>query len=187
MLRSEKVLKLLLIGDGGTGKTSLRQRFLGEGFKKDYIMTIGADFAIYKYESKKHGNVKLQIWDLAGQSHFSAVRPPFYAGCHGLIFVYDVTNLDTLENAQDWLREALKFAGKPVPVGYLANKTDIRKKGNRSHITKTRGRRIVKKVHDDFKLTKFPLVFFETSAKTGINVAESFLALTDTILDPLLK
>ena len=185
MLRSQKILKILLIGDGAVGKTALRERFLGQGFKTDYLMTVGADFAIHKYESDKHGSVKLQIWDLAGQSHFSSVRPPFYQGAAGVVLVFDVTNLETIENTQDWMREALKYIGKPVPFGFIGNKIDIREKGNKAHITKVRGRRILKKVQKDFKLSKFPFVYFETSAKTGENVEDAFVAITETILDPV--
>ncbi|MFW9929785.1 MAG: GTP-binding protein [Candidatus Thorarchaeota archaeon] len=185
MLKSEIILKLLLIGDGGTGKTSLRERFLGKGFKSDYMMTIGADFAIYKFENGEYEKpCKLQIWDLAGQSHFSGVRPAFYSGCHGLLYVYDVTNIDSLEDTTDWLREALKYIGKPVPIVYLGNKIDLRERGNKSHITKLKGKKILRKIHNDFNLNKYPFNFNETSAKTGVNVKESFLMLSDAILKP---
>ena len=76
------VFKVVLIGDGGVGKSTLRRRFMGETFKAQYIMTIGADFSAKVIELGGR-RVKFVIWDLAGQPHFREVRADFYRGASG--------------------------------------------------------------------------------------------------------
>jgi GTPase SAR1 family protein len=89
--------KICLLGDGGVGKTSLRERFLGKGFQSGYILTIGADFAVQDLNIDGQ-QYKFQIWDLAGQQRFSAVRALYYKGSHGAILVFDNTRPESLYN-----------------------------------------------------------------------------------------
>ncbi len=71
---NRRIYKVSLLGDGGVGKTSLRKRYLGEGFKQNYMATIGADFAIKKLNEE--GNDIIQIWDLAGQQRLVLFEKP---------------------------------------------------------------------------------------------------------------
>jgi len=82
-----------VVGDGGVGKTSMVLRYCENAFKDNYIMTIGSNFSTKQVELEEYPNylVKLQLWDLAGQKHFSFVRPPFYRGATATVFVFDIT------------------------------------------------------------------------------------------------
>lgn len=66
-------MKIVLAGDGAVGKTAIRERYLGKGFSSNYMMTIGADFAL-KEAHVREKSIKFQIWDLAGQPRFGTVR-----------------------------------------------------------------------------------------------------------------
>ena len=183
MLQPSIVLKVLLLGDGAVGKTALRERYLGRGFQSTYLMTIGADFALHKFE-REGKQVKIQIWDLAGQDRFQVVRAPYYSGAHGALLVYDVTRKETLENIDTWITEALKNAGKVIPFAFIWNKTDIRNSKDTTHLSQKEGKSAVKKLVEKHKLKDFPIIYYETSAKTGENVAKGFESLTEAILKP---
>ncbi|MFV2014680.1 MAG: Rab family GTPase, partial [Candidatus Heimdallarchaeota archaeon] len=88
---------MTLLGDAAVGKTSLRKKFMGEGFKKSYGMTIGADFAVYKM-----AGYTLHIWDLAGQIRFSRILKAYYVGTVGSLIVFDVTNKESFHNLPSW-------------------------------------------------------------------------------------
>ncbi len=101
IMSSFLTFKIVLLGDGAVGKTSLRSKFMGEGFEADYMLTIGVDFAT-KDVSKDGKNFKAQIWDLAGQERFKFLQEKFLKGTQGILFVYDVNRMDSLESAIDW-------------------------------------------------------------------------------------
>lgn len=90
-------LKLTLLGDPAVGKTSLRLRYMGKGFRKQYISTTGTDFSIQFYK-----NYRLQIWDLAGQDNFKKVIKSYIKGSKGIMLLFDVTNPESLNNLDTW-------------------------------------------------------------------------------------
>jgi len=98
------VLKVVLIGDGAVGKTSIRNRFMGYGFETSHLMTLGADFSL-KEVNRGDEIWKFQIWDLAGQEMFQQVRARFYQGAMGALLVFDITRKQTFLNITNWLNE----------------------------------------------------------------------------------
>lgn len=165
--------KIVLLGDGAVGKTSLRSKYMGEGFQGDYLLTIGVDFAT-KDVSKDGKDFKAQIWDLAGQERFKFLQEKFLKGTQGILFVYDVNRVESLESAIDWFYEVEKEVKKPVPVVILGNKIDTIPEDKRGHLPK------------EIKLEAwggkqvFPIL--NTSAKTGENVDQAFNNLINAIL-----
>mmetsp|Transcript_38799 Transcript_38799/g.122288 ORF Transcript_38799/g.122288 Transcript_38799/m.122288 type:complete len:127 (-) Transcript_38799:624-1004(-) len=83
------LVKLLLIGDSGVGKSCLLLRFSDDSFTTSFITTIGIDFKIRTIEQEGK-RLKLQIWDTAGQERFRTITTAYYRGAMGILLVYDV-------------------------------------------------------------------------------------------------
>jgi small GTP-binding protein len=184
-------MKVCLLGDGAVGKTALRERYLGKQFSSGYVMTIGADFAVKKTEIKSDGEsgsqtVKFQIWDLAGQPRFNSVRELYYKGSHGGLLVFDITRRDSFNNLNAWVEELYKNSGRGnMPITLLGNKVDLRDE-TEDPVTEEEAREYIKVLKKQYNI-EFEVPYLETSAKTGVNVEESFNLLAITIRDHLTK
>ncbi|MHA2362745.1 MAG: GTP-binding protein [Candidatus Hodarchaeales archaeon] len=179
-------LKLCLLGDGAVGKTSLRRTYLGQGFKTEYLETLGADFALktLKYKDKDgkfDGTFKFQIWDLAGQPRFNQLRTTFYYGSQAALILYDITNPSSLDSVDRWLKELWTHNGKgsDIPVVIIGNKIDLREQIDQP-LSPEDGKLLAEKLSEK---SKFFIPFLETSAKTGENVEEAFQLITQTFID----
>lgn len=148
--------KVVVLGDGGVGKTTLILRYTEKRFREDYIPTIGVQWTVKEID--RDGNhIKLLLWDLAGQAQFSRIRRGFYEGSNAAIVVFDVTNVESLNHVGDWLQEIQKNCGT-IPCFLLGNKIDL-----------VDMRRVTRDM-----VTGFKMPYFETSAKTGENVLDLF-------------
>ena len=174
---SQRIFKITLLGEGAVGKTSLRRRYLGEGFTKGYSMTIGADFAVKKVyiEGVEY---TLQIWDLAGQQRFSAVREVYYRGTSGSLLVFDITRPETYEAIPNWLHELIRNnKNRIVPMVLIGNKADIRDT-NPYSVPREYAEQYAESLA---KWSGFEVPYIETSAKTGENVESAFETLAKQI------
>jgi len=172
------LFKIVLIGDGGVGKTTLRRRWMGEGFATSYILTVGADFAVKTLNTPYGHEVKFQIWDLGGQPHFKEVRKTFYAGTAGALVVYDVADRKSYNNVFGWIEEMLKHVNKKVPIVLVGNKIDLRDSVPDA-ITTEEGIKLRKEIIEKYGLE---VLFIETSAKTGENVDRAFQGMAKLLL-----
>jgi small GTP-binding protein len=173
--------KVCLIGDGYVGKTSIRRKYIGEGFRSNYIPTLGVDFA-QKYTETKDGNARLVIWDIAGQTQFQSLRRRYYEGCSGLILVFSVVDRESFDNASKWLVEAHGFIEEFPPLLIVANKIDLRTYyPEEDLISREEGEEFTKKISEQLNA---PSIFIETSALTGENIDEAFNRLTNIMIDP---
>lgn len=177
------LIKLVLVGDGAVGKTALKERYLGKGFTSNYLMTIGADFAV-KDITLDSKNAKFQIWDLAGQERFNTVRSLYYSGAHGAVLVFDTTRAESFANTEKWCLELRKNlrTNKPIPMVLLGNKIDLRDPNNPTHITTEMGEKITEKLSNILQNDNVEVIYLETSAKTGENVNHAFHLLAEKIL-----
>lgn len=173
--------KICLLGDGGVGKTSLRERFLGKGFQSGYILTIGADFAVQD-KTIDGEQVKFQIWDLAGQQRFSAVRALYYKGSHGAIMVFDRTRPDSLYNLENWKKELFTNVGREIPFILLGNKSDLPNAVENGVLN-----RFIQKSQTEISDIQYEIKYLDTSAKSGLNVTEAFESLGRTIKEYIIK
>jgi small GTP-binding protein len=166
--------KAVLIGDPAVGKTSIRRKYLGEGFISSHIATIGVDFA-QKYVHQGGETHRLIIWDLAGQHSFESVRKHYYQGCSSLIFVYSIIDRESFDNASRWLVETYKYLGEIPPTAIIGNKVDLKSDYSENEIvTRKEGREFAEYFTDKLGV---PSIFGETSAKTGEYIQDAFIEL----------
>lgn len=171
--------KVCLIGDGYVGKTSIRRKYLKEGFKRSYIPTLGVDFA-QKSLVYKGTPTNLVIWDIAGQVAFQNLRRRYYEGSSGIILIYAVDDRKSFDDATKWLVEAHGFMEELPPIMIVANKLDLRDTLRQEDIITTEeGEAFTESVNQKLNTRS---VFIETSAKTGRNIDETFETLTGMMM-----
>lgn len=123
----EYLFKYIIIGDSGVGKSCILQRFIEDTFNPNLENTIGVEFGA-KMVTIKDTNIKLQIWDTAGQEAFQSITRSYYRSAAGALLVYDITSTESFENVAKWLEEA-RINGNPEMVLCLvANKCDLEEK-----------------------------------------------------------
>merc|ERR1712167_316919 len=166
----DMLIKLLLIGDSGVGKSCLLCRYSDDVFNSNFITTIGIDFKIRTIELDG-AKIKLQIWDTAGQERFRTITQAYYRGAMVILLVYDVTDDKTFNNIRTWMRNIEQHANEQVVKILLGNKSDMPEK---KMVTKEQGEQLAE---------EFDIQFFETSAKTNENVEEAFTAIARAIKD----
>ncbi|KAJ4708422.1 Ras-related protein [Melia azedarach] len=153
--------KLVLLGDMGTGKTSLVLRFVKGQFYDFQESTIGAAF-FTQVLSLNEATIKFDIWDTAGQERYHSLAPMYYRGAAAAVVVYDITSMDSFQRAKKWVQE-LQRQGNPNLIMFLvANKVDLEDK------------RTVNTEDGEQYAKENGLSFLETSAKTAHNVNELF-------------
>lgn len=169
----QKTFKVVLLGDGSVGKTSLRHQYLGLGFNSRSSMTIGADFAVKRVKDKT-----IQIWDLAGQARFKSVREVYYQGAVGAIIVFDVTRKKTFKAVPKWLKELLiNNKDEIIPIILVGNKVDLRQT---NHVQREEGEQYAKSLTE---WAGFPIPYIETSAKIDLNVDKVFATLISNMVN----
>ncbi|OUZ99930.1 Small GTPase superfamily [Macleaya cordata] len=153
--------KLVLLGDMGTGKTSLVLRFVKGQFFDYQESTIGAAF-FTQILSLNEATVKFDIWDTAGQERYHSLAPMYYRGAAAAVIVYDITSMDSFGRAKKWVEE-LQRQGNPNMVMVLV--------GNKADLEATR--KVVTEEGEQYAKEN-GMFFMESSAKTAQNVNEIF-------------
>ncbi|KAL9224038.1 hypothetical protein vseg_000113 [Gypsophila vaccaria] len=153
--------KLVLLGDVGTGKTSLVLRFVKGQFYDCQESTIGAAF-FTEVVSLNEATVKFDIWDTAGQERYQSLAPMYYRGAASAIVVYDITNEKSFEKAKRWVEELQRQGSPHMFIVLAGNKADL-----------DNNRQVDAEVGEQYA-SENGLHFFETSAKTAQNVNELF-------------
>jgi len=168
----EYLFKILVVGDIGTGKTSIIKRYVHNIFSMHYKSTIGVEFALKVINWDPKTEIRLQLWDIAGQERFGNMTRVYYKEAVGAMVVFDVTRIATFEAAAKWKSDidskvTVGIEEKPIPVILLANKIDLGK----DVFVKTATQM------DQYCKENSFAGWFETSAKdnTGIDKAAKFL------------
>lgn len=167
----EFVFKIVILGDGAVGKTSLINQFVESSFNEDYKPTLGANI-VRKDVNLDNTKVRLIMWDLAGQEKYRVVRSMYFQGCEGALLVYDVTRYHTLDSINNkWLKDYKKHVKKKGAYVLISNKTDLK---DQVAVPTERGKELAIKIKASH--------FIETSAKLGENIEEAFSLLVNQIL-----
>ncbi|KAJ1758840.1 GTP-binding nuclear protein gsp1/Ran [Coemansia sp. RSA 1807] len=151
--------KLVLVGDGGTGKTTFVKRHLSGEFEKRYIATIGVEVHPLLFTTTK-GKILFNTWDTAGQEKFGGLRDGYYIQGQCAIIMFDVTSRITYKNVPNWHRDLVRVCDN-VPIVLCGNKVDIKE-------------RKVKAKTITFHRKK-NLQYYDISAKSNYNFEKPFL------------
>ncbi|XP_037685333.1 ras-related protein Rab-28 isoform X2 [Choloepus didactylus] len=124
----DRQLKIVVLGDGTSGKTSLATCFAQETFEKQYKQTIGLDFFLRRITLPGNLNVTLQVWDIGGQTIGGKMLDKYIYGAQGILLVYDITNYQSFENLEDWYTVVKKVSEESETqplVALVGNKIDL--------------------------------------------------------------
>ena len=162
------VFKILTIGDGGVGKTSILRRYVENKFLKHHLSTIGIDFLSKTLEIKDK-EIKLKIWDTAGQERYRQITSHIYKDADGIILVFDVTSEESFNQITDWMDQIKNNVSKEeINLILIGNKCDL-------------ADRMVEKERGEEMAEKLKIKYFETSALTGQGINEAFEELAKQI------
>ncbi|KAL0021558.1 hypothetical protein WJX77_008815 [Trebouxia sp. C0004] len=168
--------KLVILGDGAVGKTSLSLRFSEDKFSKSYKQTIGVDFFLKQLTLPGDKRVAVQLWDIGGQTIASRMVSNYIYGAQAILLTYDITNFQSFRDLEDWMSVVQKvYTQADMPyLAILANKADL-----------THMRTVRPAQHTEFADLHKMHSFF-VSAKTGDNVATAFYRIVADIADVIL-
>jgi small GTP-binding protein len=161
-------LKIVVVGDSGVGKTCLLLRYVRDIYDPDTQSTLGVEFMTKIIETEKN-RIQLQLWDTAGQELFRSVTRGYYRGSAGAFLVFDITNHDSFEHVGRWLHDVKEVARSDVVTILLGNKVDLEAE-----------RDVAREEAEEFARAN-KMRYFETSAKTGGQIADAIQAIVAVI------
>ncbi|KAL9056841.1 MAG: hypothetical protein Q9162_002712 [Coniocarpon cinnabarinum] len=209
-------VKLVLLGEAAVGKSSLVLRFVNNDFQENKEPTIGAAFLTQKTHLPTR-TIKFEIWDTAGQERFASLAPMYYRNAQAALVAYDVTKASSLTKARHWVAELQRQASPGIVICLVGNKLDLvddedttsdapatssnndgaassaeaPEESGKTDTAATEAESGSKRKVSLSEARQFAqeeqLLFFETSAKTGQNVAEVFAAVANAIPESSLK
>ena len=162
-------VKIITLGDGQVGKSSLIIQFIENKFSFTYLSTIGLDFKQKKVTLPNNKEVKIRIFDTAGQERFKSIAVNYIKKADGVLLVYDITSQESFNSVGKWINDIKEAMGDKVCMILVGNKIDLPK-------------RVITKEMGEEKAKDFNIHFFETSCKTGENVEKAFFDLAEQIL-----
>lgn len=177
------LIKLLALGDSGVGKTTFLYRYTDAKFTEEFISTVGIDFREKRvvYHSKNPDGTKqtrgqrvhLQLWDTAGQERFRSLTTAFFRDAMGFLLMFDLTHEESFVNVRSWLSQLQTHAYCEDPtIVLIGNKSDLEE-------------RVVEESSARNLAENLGIRYFETSAKTGENVAEAVEVLLEQVMEEM--
>lgn len=157
--------KVVLLGDGGCGKTTLMKRLVTGEFEKRYIATLGVEVTPLIFETNK-GTIVYSVWDTAGQEKFGGLKSDYYQGSDLAIIFFDVTSRITFLNVNFWENEFKKVC-PDTPIIFVGNKVDIKER-------KVKSREINSRFKGEW--------YFDISAKSNYNFEKPLLQAAKLLL-----
>ncbi|CAJ0605520.1 unnamed protein product [Cylicocyclus nassatus] len=153
--------KVVLLGEGAVGKSSMLMRYVENKFSPRHISTIQASFQSKQVEIDG-AHITLNIWDTAGQEKYHALGPIYYRGSQGALLIYDMTDQRSFERAKIWLKELQRALGDSVVIMIIGNKLDL-----------ARNRTVPLEEAQEYA-SSMGAMYEETSAKEDIGIEHAF-------------
>ena len=166
----EELISIMVLGNSSVGKTSFILRFTENEYKDTYISTIGIDFKI-KYIKINDIRYKVLFYDTAGQERFHSIAPSIIKKVHGIIIMYDITDILSFDSIREIIESIKEEKGKDFPMILIGNKIDLEIE------------RLIKKEEAEELAEKYGMEFFEISNKEGINIEKAGLSIVNKILE----
>ena len=163
-------LKILIVGDSSVGKTNFINRFIENKFNNNYMTTSGIDLKTANLEIKNK-NIRIQIWDTAGQEKYKAITKNLFLKVMGAIIIFDITNEKSFNNLKNWVQMIKEECGPHMTIIIVGNKNDLIEQ---------------RKINEEEVIAyanKQKLDYIETSCKTGENVKKAVTILCEKILE----
>lgn len=189
--------KCVLVGDGGTGKTTFVKRHMTGEFEKKYVATLGVEVHPLVFHTNR-GAIRFNVWDTAGQEKFGGLRDGYYIQGQCAIVMFDVTSRVTYKNVPNWHRDLVRVC-ENIPIVMCGNKVDIKdRKVKAKTIVFHRKKNLqvsifilslgVGELYINIK-TQFPIPqYYDISAKSNYNFEKPFLWLARKLVgDPNLE
>ncbi|XP_032234091.2 ras-related protein Rab-23 [Nematostella vectensis] len=165
----EVAIKVVVVGNGAVGKSSMIQRYCKGIFTKDYKKTIGVDF-LERQISANGEDIRLMLWDTAGQEEFDAITKAYYRGAQACALVFSTVDRDSFEAVESWKTKVEDECGS-IPMVVVQNKIDLIDEA------------VVKPDEAESLAKKLKLKFYRTSVKEDLNVNDVFMYLSERHLD----
>ena len=165
-------IKIITLGNSAVGKSSFILKYTDNSFSQEYLSTLGVDYKHKKIKLKNGKDVRLRIFDTAGQERFKSVSFSFIKKADGVILIYDISDLDSFKAVDNWIKSIRETGKEKLPIILVGNKCDL--SDNKRKISLKEGQD---------KANEFQIPFYETSCKDGINIKEVFEKLVDDIIE----
>lgn len=173
--KQEYLLKVLIVGEAATGKTSFIKRYVHQFFSRAYKATIGVDFALKTIQYDENTVVRLQLWDIAGHERFGSMTRVYYKDAVGAFIVYDVNRPKTFDSVIRWKNDIDSKVslsdGSNIPCLLLANKCDLVDIAQQDH-----------SMLKEFVEQNEFIEYIHTSPKDDVNIDEAAMILIQEIL-----
>jgi len=182
--------KILVVGEPATGKTSIIKRYVSDSFNKNYLTTIGLDFALKTIPLNDNTHLKLQLWDIGGQERHGNMTKVYYREAVAAFIVFDVTRPHTFDRLVFWKKDidskvTLPPDDRPIPVVLLANKCDLLPNSANNNTGGTFFK--TKTEMDQYCEENNYIGWFETSAKKDVNIEQAANFLVKRLIEDQLS
>lgn len=167
--------KVALLGNVAVGKTSILNRYVDNKYSKDYHCNVGVEFKVKSVSVNQNTIADLKIWDTCGDEKFRAITKQYYRDAHGIILVYDLTQRETYDKLNDWIKMIKETVTEDPVIILVGNKLDT---GDQRKVTTAEGQ---------IMANRNELEYLEVSAKTGSNVFLIFEKLASELVNKQLQ
>lgn len=174
-LEHDLIVKSILVGDSGVGKSSVLMRFTSGDFSHHYVSTVGVDYANCTFD-RQGKIIRMQIWDTAGQDRFKTISRTFYRGVHGCALVFAVDDAESFERVADWAKEVTQFGSADTPFILIGNKADV--PATLRQVPTEAAQQLAQKLGCEY---------IETSAKADTNIGAAFAKLAESCIERKMK